>query len=83
MNHIHKFFAKGLGVVKRGPGKSTYMFSVTFRFPLSTLMLHFAQSQQAGSGRKRKSADVEQKTYMLIYPDLVKSHFFLSSMVLR
>jgi len=51
-----------------GPGKSTYMFSAE--------RLSLSAPHQASVGRdtwrrsgKRKSADVRQKTYMLIYPD--------------
>jgi hypothetical protein len=58
----------------RGPDKSTYTFSVTFCFLL------FAKLQWLEpAGGKRKSADIKQKAYMLIYPDPFYSLQFLPS----
>ena len=47
-----------------GPGKSTFTFSVTFRFPLPARLQWLEPA-----GGKWKSANVEWKTYTLIYPD--------------
>ncbi len=43
-----------------GPGKSTWPFSVTFRFP--------RRASRQGARGKWKSADVKWKTVTLIYP---------------
>ncbi len=47
-----------------GPGKSMYMVALMFRFPLPARLQWLEPA-----GRKRKSADIEQKMYTLIYPD--------------
>jgi hypothetical protein len=47
-----------------GQGKSTYMFSVMFCFLLPARLQWLEPA-----GRKRKSADIDRKKYMLIYPD--------------
>jgi hypothetical protein len=54
-----------------GLGKSTYTFSVTFRFLLSAPNYMF-RVEPAGGGRgEQKAEDIWQKTYMLIYPDTI------------
>jgi hypothetical protein len=53
-----------------GPGKRTYRISAMPPFPPLPLVLLWvepADGEGGGSG-KRKSADVERKTVMLIYP---------------
>jgi hypothetical protein len=50
--------------ISLGLGKSTYKVPVTFRFPLPARLQWLEPA-----GGKWKSADVERKTYMLIYPD--------------
>jgi hypothetical protein len=51
-----------------GPGKSTYMFSAE-RLPLSApRQASVVRATWWGSG-KQKAEDVQQKMYMLIYPD--------------
>ncbi len=47
-----------------GPGKSTYTVPVMFRFLLPARLQWLEPA-----GIKRKSADVERKTYTLIDPD--------------
>ncbi len=51
----------------QGPGKLTYNFSAKCLQISAPRQASVGRASRWGSG-KQKSADIEQKTYMLIYP---------------